>query len=428
MGFNYGAALTNMLQGYISNLIESKDGRIFNTKQLFRAYSMMGGSVTNFLSGGHLTTSTASKVRNIMIKFDLLGETSSELSLNKSTKDKPWYRDFYVFQNSSEYLNQAPVLIATLLNTKVNKTTNGVVESVSLWDVLNEDGDIAEGVKLENHSEWDLADDNENSGDKYVSAMLKASQAINAIHGNYNKLTPTQMNKNVILAGTKQFKTWLFESVAQRMEVEKYDEFLEMRRKGRWRSGFLVFTLAKQKDDDNKHTNFAEIAKNTLYSSGQLLRALAFMGTDFDSRFNEVDAANMRKNIAETIMMARLFALAIGISMIAKARDDDDDDYSKATLNYSVNVLNRLIDDLQIYYNASAMQNIMKGVIPAFTVVTDLQNIVKGIYWLLTGKITETGVYAGDSQGLRYLMKALPFLSKLQTTRAMSIQIMDNVR
>ena len=74
------------------------------------------------------------------------------------------------------------------------------------------------------------------------------------------------------------------------------------------------------------------------------------------------------------------------------------------------------------------MQNIMKGIIPAFAVVTNLQNVIKGIYWLLTGKVTETGVYAGDSQGLRYLMKGLPFASKIHTTRAMSKQIMDNVR
>lgn len=428
MGFNYGAALTNMMQGYIANLIESKDGRIFNTKQLFKAYAQMGGSVMSFYTGGHISTDTAHKVRNIMIRFDLLGETSTELSLKKSTKGTPWYKDFYVFQNSSEYINQAPVLIATLSNIKVTKVTGGVKEQIPLWDALDVDGNLKSDIEIENRSDWDVADDSENSGEKYINAILKVSQAISAIHGNYNKLTPTQMNKNAVLAGTKQFKTWLFESIAQRLEVEKYDEFLQMRRKGRWRSGFMVFTYAKRKDDEAKDTNFGEIVKNTLYTSGQLMRALAFMKTNFDGKFNEVDAANLRKNISETIIMARLTIFAVAIASIAKARDDDDEDYSQASLNYSVNVANRLIDDLQLYYNAGAMQNIMKGIIPAFAVVTNLQNVIKGIYWLLTGKVTETGVYAGDSQGLRYLMKGLPFASKIHTTRAMSKQIMDNVR
>lgn len=426
MGYNYGAALTNLVQGYISNSIEASDGRIFNKAQLMRAYGIMGGSVMSFWTRQHLSTEAATKIHNLARDYDIVGEVSSELQFNKN-KEGGILSNVYVFSNSTEYLNQSPVIIATMLNTKLKHIFEGEEVEINLWDALDKDGNLRTDLEIVDRKDWDVLDNNPNSGIKFLQTITKITQAVNAVHGNYNKNTPTLMNSTAVLASMKQFKTWIFESVAQRIDPEEHDEILGMRRKGRWRTGFGIITYAKPKNYEEPSVNAALIAKNTLYTCGQLARQFMFLKTNLDSRYSEVDAANIRKNITTTITTMKLMVLAYAATAMLKAYDDDDE-LAKNVARYNINVANRLIDDLQMYYEPQALQNIAGNVVPALSLLTDIINLTKGMYQLGVGKVTETGVYAGELEGIRNIMKSLPFLSKIHTTRAMSVQVMNTVR
>ena len=427
MGFNYGAAITNMIQGYIANTIESKDGRIFTTPQLLKAYAIMGGSVINFYSGSNISSSVANKVRNLAKRYDLIGDTSSELEFNKFNK-KGIFSHVYIFQSSTEYLNQGPVIVATMLNIKLNLNTpiNGK-DTISLWDALDEDGNLRTDLDLVDRYSWEITDV-ANSGDQFMNSMAKITQSIRAIHGNYSKLSPTLMSSTATLKAMKQFKTWMFESVAQRFEKQRYEEALGMDRKGRYRTGVGVFTWAKPIGYADRDVNAKLICNNTLFVLGQTMKRLMFMKVNAESRFSEVDAANIRKNIAETVITIKLLTLAIVLGGLAKGASDDDDEIAQSVLRYQINVANRLVDDMQMFYNPNSLMNITSNVIPAMSVLIDAQNFIKSIYFMMTGKVTKTGVYAGEAEWYRYLMKSLPFTSKLHSTRAMTNQVMTTVR
>lgn len=433
MAYNYSAAFTNMVQGYISNVIESSDGRIFNKRQLMRAYSVVAGSAAKFLSGGVVKTNAAVKIFNINQSHDIIGEVSSEIEFNKrgditNNAERAKWKDPYVLQNSSEYLNQAPVIIATFLNTEIKYRVNGNVESTNLWDALNDDGTLRTDIDIINRNQWEITD-NESDGKLFLDAISKSSQAISAIHGNYNKLTPTLMNSNVVLKSLKQFKTWGFEAVAQRIESLKYDEHLQMYRKGRWRSGFMMFTYSRAGVASPDRSNFSVIFDDTMYVTGQLIRKLMFLKTsdNMNERFGEVDAANIRKNITETIILGKLTTLAYVATLGLKAIDDDDDK-SKGMMRYAINTLNRLTDDLQLYYSPTSLRNILNNIMPLITILQDMQNLAKGIKELILQDVTETGVYSGEKSWIRDISKSLPIFNRIHSTRAMTKQVMTSRR
>lgn len=422
MGFNYGAAITNMIQGYVANTIESKDGRIFNSAQLFKAYAVMGGSVASFYTGQNVSSETATKVRNLAQRYDLIGETSSELEFNKFNKGN-LLRHVYIFQSSTEYLNQGPVIIATLMNTPV-KLEDG--STISLWDALDVDGNIREDLNIVDKDKW-IIGESMGTGDEFMNTMAKVTQAIRAIHGNYSKLSPTLMGSTNTLKAMKQFKTWMFESFAQRFELEKYDEALGMSRKGRYKTGVSVFTFAKPKGYEGNEVNAKVIFDNTLFTIGQTMKRLMFLKDNTDDRFEEVDAANVRKNIAETVFTIRFAVAALVLGSMLKGADDDDE-VGKGVLRYQINVANRLIDDMQMYYSPTSLLNLTRNFMPVMSVLTDAQNFLKGVYFLMTGKVTKTGVYAGDMEWVRFITKSLPITAKIQSTVAMSNQVMGDAR
>ena len=426
MGFNYGAAVTNLIQGYVANTIESKDGRIFNSKQLFKAYALMGGSVLKFISGGNISTETADKVRNICLKYDLLGETSSEIEFDKFNK-KNILNNIYVFQSSTEYMNQGPVVIATMLNTTIQyKNAAGDISTISLWDAMDKDGTLRTDIDIIDKDKWSLTE-RLNSGTEFLNTCTKITQAIRAIHGNYSKLSPTLMNSDEVLKSLKQFKTWMFESIAQRIEAEKYDESLGMDRKGRYRTGVGIFTWAKPKEYE-EDVNAKLIINNTLFTAGQLMRRLVFLQGTADAKFSEVDAANIRKNISELVFTLRFVSLAMMAGMLLKGAGDDDDETGQNLIRYQINVANRLIDDLTAFYNPISFGNLTKNAVPLLSILTDVINLIKSMWYLANGTVTQTGVYAGEAQWIRYAGKSLPITSKVMSTRAMLLQQLNTVR
>jgi hypothetical protein len=91
-----------------------------------------------------------------------------------------------------------------------------------------------------------------------------------------------------------------------------------------------------------------------------------FMKPNFEGRFSEVDAANMRKNMMELHIMLGL----MGVALLLKATIEDDDEDQMIT-NFLLNQTIRLRTDIAFYTNPLEAEKLTKTAIPMASLVQD---------------------------------------------------------
>ena len=378
MGWNLFSGFSNVGFGWIANFIEAADGRVFNQSELLHAYKMVLHSIGKNLTFNHVKSDTATKIRSLMDKFDVLKDMSNELYNNsipsQFTKGTKWLAPYSITQRA-EYINQAPLMIA-LLNRM--KTEDGK----SLWEQFDKDGKwIGEG---------------EIPTELLTKFRLRLDGIIEKTHGDYG--SPLKVKEKILGRSLIQFRTWMFEGFAQRFETEKYDPNLDIVRKGRYR------TLPTYFQKLGYIGGLADLGTN-------LLRKLAFQGTKFDNLtdgeiFNEVDAANMRKVLSEITIYMSLTTVAIMLKMLSAGLDDKE----KYMANYLINHSSRLRTDILFYFNPIEFRKLLRDPIPAATLIKDVTEWVYASGNYVGGNdIYKTGVYAGESRLFRESMQLLPF-------------------
>ena len=402
MGWNVYAAFSNMGFGLISNVIEASDGRNYSMKSYRKAQAMTFNSVLKNNTFNLVETGTAHKIRALMNRLDVLKESRNEIY--KSSEDKlfgkfgerfDWMNPFNP-QSRSEYFNQAPVMIAMMMDTYV---TNDKGEKVSMWDKFNEQGEFKEGeeVSLE------------------VLSKLKAEidKVVKMNHGNYDPDTPIAAKRKFIGRAASQFRTWAFQGFAERFRTEFDDHNLTnkitgenyLTRKGRYRSYAAYYNTFDE-------LGFIKLPANIVV---ELLRKLVGKKTRFEDissdseAFTEVDAANMRKNLTEIVIALMLTAL----TALMKVSLDDDDDKArskKLALNLLINQIGRLATDITFYTSPMEFERLSRNALPIFSLVIDGAKVGKDITRLAFGgeDILQSGPDKGKSRTLRDFAKLVP--------------------
>lgn len=402
MGWNLLGGISNMGFGWIANYIEASDGRLFNTKQLNEAYAMVMHSVGKNVTFNHVETDTAKKIRMGMNKWDVLKDASHELytatTPNSFGKKFRWLSPYNMNQRS-EYVNQAPLLIALAKNTKVETP----VGEINLWEGYD--------------SDWNWKPEYGEEPKEVVSKLrIRLDQLIKRTHGNYDNMSPLEAKRVFVGRAASQFRTWMYESIAVRFEAERYDDALGLTVKGRYRSfgNFYksgnIYTLALE--------TLKAILKN--YTFGFVDKSKDFNNLINEDSFKEVDAANMRKVVKEVVM-----ALNIQLSLLLLKAIFGDDDESKIA-NILFNQGTRLRTDLLLYVNPSEARNIIKDIIPAMGLVKDVTDWSSSVVGLTMGEDeVESGVFAGDSRFTRATAKMLPFGAKAYSLYSSASQEYD---
>jgi len=397
MGWNFFSSFANIGFGFISNSVLAADGRLFNARDYRRAMGLTLNSIGKNYTFNKIETPVAKKIRTLMDDFDVLKDASEEFY-----KNHPWNRDMkrvewmgpYNMQKRSEYVNQAPVMIAILMNH-------------------NEEGGIRkEGEK----SLWEIAttDGLEMSDEVYTKIKLKIDQANKWSHGNYDTDSPLLLKKFVLLRAASQFRTWAFEGFASRFEGEYFDHTVGMKRKGRYLS--LVGGLFEGKMESNGVE--LDFLQATAYNLKQLMRKLAFQKTQYDEVMSEVDAANMRANLQEFVILNTL--LVFGAMLRAAAGDGEDDEY----INFLVNQTIRMTTDIQFYFNPVEFEQLNRSFIPAMTTVSDLASLGEAAIKYMQGKDElKSGPFKGESRLWRETKDIVPFATQFnryyRTTKQM---------
>lgn len=391
LGWNIGSAFSNIGFGVITNLTEASAGIHYNMEQMRRAYMLTTNSVGRYLSGNTMFSSedsTAVKIRTLMDKYNLLQTSNKELydTSQKSSFNKLKRFGPFTLQERSEYLNYAPVMIATMMNMKA-KDADG--NEVDLWDAYDSDGKLKEGFTT------DIDE---------TQMVQKIKRIIEMNHGDYNNAL--QIKATVAGRAVSQFRTWMFEGFANRFEKEKIDYALSYGldepyvRKGRYRSysagqlvtagaalgslffpgigtvalagaGYLGGKIFGMQESEN-------VLGDTLFTLKQLARKLMFRPTKFQDKFNAVDAANMRRNMTELYILMGLTAFMVLLKGLVLDDDDEEKAGDKAFMaKFLFNQATRLSTDITFYTNPIEFDKLTKTAVPMAKLIDDSYTIFK---------------------------------------------------
>lgn len=386
MGWNVFSSITNVIFGWQSNMTYAAGGVDFNVEQMLKANKIMLGATGR---GIGIQNSIGRKVNALMTKYNVLGELN-DAGYKGSTNANRVKRGMenlspYELQRRGEYFVQGMTMVALMLNTKV--TING--KEASLWDAYTVDGEYIG----DNKAAWQGNIESKEENKEYFKLSNKIDQINKAVHGNYDVNSPVRIKKGVLGRALLQFRSWIAEGVANRLEGRKYDLLLGRERKGRWRT-------------------YGDLGlKNSL-----IALTLTARGKDLSQLVADPDLAiateNMKRNLAELYQYAVLMALVYTLTTLDM---DDDDEYGKRAVNFTVNQLFRLQDDIEFYYSPLAVENIAQNAVPVFTLVRDgykfidalEQGIIEGEWDYKTGK------KAGENRVLWRGAKVFPFGSSL---------------
>jgi hypothetical protein len=415
LGWNIPSSMNNLVFGITANYIEASDGRIYNTKELNKAYLISTNSIAKNLSFDKFdgVNKNALKTRSLMDKWDILkttmDETYSKSSPSAFSKLGKRFGPMSLTQKT-EYMNQAPVVIAMLLRAKATSPTG---EEVTLWEAYDEEGNIKEGYSTK-------VDE--------IRYVQKIRRTIEKNHSDYRN---TLKGKQFVLSRMfSQFRTWIPEGFAGRFESEKVDEFLSYEnggedyiRKGRYRSytkgqlattgatlgslflpgigtivgatgGYLIGKFVGLKTDQ---TAIGDVT----FTLKQLLRKAMFQKTQFDEKFSKEDAAAMRKNMTELYIMV---GLSLALLALANAVGDDDEEEKNFMATILMNQGNRLVTDIEFYTNPMSMEKITKSALPATRLIDASTKFFKATFNQLDGDPENNEMGGGSFEGINSMV------------------------
>lgn len=392
MSYNVLSGFANMMFGLVDNLTTGSDGRLYNNKEYYKGLQMVMKSSFSRLAK---QSDESKKIANLMQYLDVLKDSSNELfeSSSKSTLHKKMkFLQPYEVQKRTEYINQAPIMIAMLNTEKVEGT------DMTMWEAMNIDGAVKEGVNL--------------TKEQLDNFKVKLDQTIKMNHGNYDTDSAIMGKATITGRALMQFRTWMFESFHKRFGAEKFDSNLGITRKGRYRTLYSVGSRTT-------------IWENKLFVAKQLLKKMtfnkAFANEKFEDIFeHEVDAANMRAVFSEILVYMSL----MGMMMLMKMGDDDDE--KSFTGNLLMNQMLRLQTDMEFYVNPVAFETLTKNSIPAMALVTDIGQWSKAVIGFTIGEDEiVSGVNSGDSKLLRETSQMLPLGTQVYRVYNSGKQLFD---
>lgn len=398
LAWNPFSAVSNVLQGVYSNLVEGAAGEHYSNGELMKAFSLTMHSLAAFYSGGTVKTETAMKIRNIIDRLGVVEDVTKEL-YEEGVGDS-WMKALkglmpMNMQQRSEYINQAPMVIAMMMHKKI--LLDGAEHS--LWECFDKNGDW----KFGENKEWNGSVNNMDENLERNNFITQVKSVMKQNHGNYDALnSPLMAKENITGRALVMFRTWIFDMAHHRFAGQWTDyqnSAGAVQRKGFYRS----FGALSKAEGGPIHA---------LVDTGmQLVRKLAFQSTTYGSKvgqegFTDMDAANMRRVVTEMMSFLMVSSAYFALKGLLPA----DDDKAKAFRNMSLNTILRLKTDLTFFSNPMSAESLNKNVVPLFGVFTDFSRIASDIpRWIDGDDKISSGTYAHRSRILRDAEKVMPF-------------------
>lgn len=393
LGFSPFSAIRNLLVGKLNNFISAKGGRDFTKQELTWANKLLASSAAKYWSGGKLETRNTKLLAKIMLESGINeGEDSfwlNQIVDKKSTIDqlRQAVPKAYTWLQSGDYHFKAETVLSAMKFTKV-KTSKG---DISLWDVLDDDGNYNEAE----YGPWNSSENNSQSFDDfYTASMLKYKQLAKKLHGVSGRDTYIQAKDTAVGRVLMLFKSWLPETVGARFDPMHRDAHLNRDEEGYYRT-FVKIVAEK------KLGVFKLMLDNILNRKMDL--------TD------ELQLANFKKAMAEIqVLLSLMMAYAL---LKALAPDDDDEDKKM----YNLLVLRQMRDlkrDMTYYMSPSSISELQENTFPIIGTFIKWTDALKAFSYYSLGVENDDGelMYDFERTSLK-ITKVLPVLSNVNRVK-----------
>lgn len=411
LGWNVGSALTNLMEGYNSNMILAAGGEYFNPEEIYYGIAVAREGWTKNLTFGLRTTPRAKQARILMDRYNILVDSKNDLqkATTKTNLSRLEALQPHELSSRVEYYNQVPVMVAMLRTEKI-QGNNG--EESSVWDAMDSNGNL----KAEFRNEKNINDWEKLTGDNYLRFKNKVGEAITKGHGNYDELRGMMAKSTLAGKTLLMFKTWLPAQLYWRFANEQDSLKTGAKIKGRYRSftpgsaavfgmgvGAVAFGpvgIAVAGGLGYLGGKFFGVEselgalKEMLYTSKALFKKALGMPVnvvagrnlidsreDFQKwigtgRFTELDAKNMRGNMSELAITMTTLAMMLLVKGFFYDDDDDKDSAKRKFHNFAVNKLLQLASQATMYVNPSDM---WKNTFGSIGVLSFLDNCAKEV-------------------------------------------------
>lgn len=362
---NIVSPIGNATMGFLNNIIYTSGGKNVSTKYLMRAYLKMLPNVSKRV-GDKIDPKLNQKIVTFLTRLNVL----DDINMAAYRDTKQWDKALTILQSKGEYLNQGVLAIAYLMENKV-KDKNG--NKISLFDAFKTDSGnlVWDTEKMGEQSKVDETD--LFAKDKRGVNLYRLSRKIKGINhylqGDYESALlakKTSLGRAIML-----FKTWIPQTVMQRFGKERYDPDLQENVKGMYRS------LVSAENAAGIELSFKQIVP--LFLKGMVYKKSL-------NRLSDIDKENLMRLTTEFKSLIGMVGLVL-ILGAAKANDDDDDQ-TKFTYNFLINIVNKNASDLSFYFNPSSLANTIDNGLPIIKTLSDFMNIVPAISKTLSGDPT----------------------------------------
>lgn len=257
-------------------------------------------------------------------------------------------------------------------------------------------------------------DINSNNFIKYKEVIRNEGMRLS---GNISPNNESRIRMMVLGRQMMMFHNWLPGMVKSRFKGLSYNDGMDSYEWGKTRMfasilldhtmfsiGRLV-SMTKGTDKGVEYLNQLYDKKKAQYEDSK--------GQSFNmtrAEFHDMVRGNIRSEAKE---LAALLGM-VGMVAAAKAYAPDKDDDSKQFWNYSMRILDRSRDELQLYYNPASMQSIANGsIFPAMGFLTDLTTLTQQTFKEGLGLTIGDDNMVKTAHPAKYLMKSFPISKEL---------------
>jgi hypothetical protein len=449
LGYNMSSAITNSIEGYISNMLVAASGEYFDPKEIYYGYYVIKHSFIRNATFGKWSTGLATKNRRLMDKFRVIMDSRNELQKSsvKTYSDRLSWLNPMALNQRVEFNNQSVLMIAMLRSMKINDV-NG--NESSIWDALDINGDLKPEFKTpDNEQNW-----MELTGENYKAFKEKLNAVIVKAHGNYDELRGMMAKGNIAGKAMMMFKTWLPMQLHWRFATQQDDIATgTIGVKGRYLSytpgsaalhglalGSIMFGpfgalggavigagagwfISNQQDMDTGVNTLME----SVISAKVLLKKMIGMpvnsllgtkidtsGKEFDAwvdpngqRFSQRDANALKSNMSDIANQLTFILMLLLVKGFFYDDDDEKDSTERKIHNFFVNKLWQLATQGTMYVNPVEM---WESTVSRNAVWKYLQDIGKFstefVAWVEGRGIKATGPNAGELGVVNELKKS----------------------
>ena len=343
LSLNPTSALSNVVQGMMSNFTEAAGGLYFGGKDITFAMGEYAKQLPGILKDrmDRVETKT-SKLDLVMEEFDMMSENYS--SIKKMLDENQLVRvadkkNLQVLSDMGEHYIQGTLMLAIMNN--IDAFDKDGKRLGSLWDMYS-----VEGNKLVVDPKMASTSRNRHSSSFGLDEKFEISQMmryLNAdLNGNYSSANKAKIQTYALGVAAMSMRKWIGRGIMKRFRG--YENFGK---------------LMKDRDLNDLEVNYTEQLKD--FHEGRYITAVNFVseiieeakvnktlaiGKVYDS-LEPTEKANMKQNAMEIAMFTAFFALAAAMSNLG----DEEEEHGFGSNYFYAYMAQRALNDLQFYVN-----------------------------------------------------------------------------